>query len=307
MAKIADWLKQNKFTAFLVALVLYLFFQGNSQILPSQKFSGYDTSDSSMMYAEQDIAATGGRVGANMVPSYNSAAPQPDIKNRMVATDATASVVVKNVRDSITQLKEKTVALGGYMVNANISQPQEGSIGTLQLRVPAHSLDEMLQFLRANSIRVVHEGVFGVDVTDEFVDVDERLAILQKNKGQLEQIMESATEVDDILRVQDSIFQVQSQIESLEGRLKYLEATSKTSSLSINLATDEYSLPYAPVDQWNASNIFKLAVRSLVITFREVLEFLIWAGVYAVIWIPLGLIGIVIYKKASTVKTPPQQ
>jgi len=60
--------------------------------------------------------------------------------------------------------------------------------------------------------------------------------------------------------------------------------------ITLNLSTDEFSLPYAPAEPFKPANIFKQAVRSLVGTLRGIIKLLIWVGVFGVIWIPILLV-----------------
>ena len=140
------------------------------------------------------------------------------------------------------------------------------------------------------------ERILGTDVTDEYVDIEARLVTLEKTKDKFEEILEIATEVQDILNVQRQLIYVQDQIDVLKGRQEYLEQTAKLSKVTVYLSTDEYALPYAPTEAFRPRVIFKLAVRSLVRALRSVARALIWIGVYAVVLIPLGLIVFFIWK-----------
>lgn len=316
MNKLLSWIKNNVLVTVLLVAVVYLFVKGNGYLISpfyesTRSFPGYGGAENSYnklnQYSEMDSASSlsyDGRGPGFISPPYQPVAPQPDIQDRMVVTNANASLVVENVREAVSSVTNKTKELSGYVVNTNISEPTEGGHGYMSVRVPADKLTEMLSFLRSNSLRVVNEDVYGDDVTDQYVDVEERLAILTRNKTQIESIMERATEVDDILKVQESLFNIQTQIERLQGSLNYLENTSKTSLVNITMSTDEYALPYAPQEPWNIENVFKLAVRSLVTTFRSVASFAVWAVVYLPIIIPVVLVAYVVYRKTNKRSVP---
>lgn len=185
--------------------------------------------------------------------------------------------------------------MGGYMVEGDLSNPQDAASGTITLRIPAKRLDEALEFFHGQAKTVVSENLQGTDVTDEYVDIDEQLRILQKNKARLEQIMDSASEISNIVSIQQQIFSLQSQIDSLVGKQKYLVSTASMAKVTIYLSTDELSLPYAPSNAWRPAVIFKHAVRSLMQTFQSVGTLLIWVFVYAAIWLPI--LGVAVYLK----------
>jgi hypothetical protein len=108
--------------------------------------------------------------------------------------------------------------------------------------------------------------------------------------------MAQATRVTDLMDIQMQLTNIEQQIDSYKGRQKYLEQTAKLTLISINLSTDELSLPYAPDKAWRPTVVFKNAVRSMVGTLRELGSLVIWLVVYAPVWgIALGVIYL--YKK----------
>src|SRR5690606_35568276 len=114
-----------------------------------------------------------------------------------------------------------------------------------------------------------------------------RLATLNQTKQIYQDMLGRATDVDEILRVQQSIFSVQDQIDSLQGQLQYLSNTTQSSLVTIYLSTDELSLPYAPGEPWRPQVVFKTAVRSLMMNLRGAADLVIWAVVYS----PVLLVG----------------
>src|SRR3989338_10482440 len=157
----------------------------------------------------------------------------------------------------------------------------------ITVRIPASKLDTTLNFLRGLSIKVVWENVYGEDVTDQYEDINAKLATLNKTKARIEALFDQAVEVSDLLGIQQEIINIESQIDSQKGRQNYLEKNAQLARISINLSTDEFSLPYAPSETWRPEAIFKQAVRSLVAQVRKVGTAFIWLAVYSVIWIPV--------------------
>lgn len=221
-----------------------------------------------------------------MPPIYQEAAPV-ETADRLVVKDTSMSMVVKDVREAINGIEGLSKSVGGYMVDSYLNQPEEAQNGSINIRVPSDKRADVLDQIRKMGVRVIAENVMGTDVTDEYVDVQGRLATLEKTKAKLEQLLSDAANISDILSVQRELNNLQSQIDSLKGREKYLEQTAKLTRISVNLSTDELSLPYAPTEAWRPAVIFKLAVRGLVGTLRQAGELVIWVGVYAPLWIPL--------------------
>jgi len=148
----------------------------------------------------------------------------------------------------------------------------------------------MQSYLRGLAVRVVTENTSGYDITDEYTDIEERLGTLEATKAKYEQILDSATEVDEILRVTEALIQVQDQIDYWTGRAEYLSETSETTLITVYLSTDEFELPYAPEQPWRPEVIFKTAVRSLISGARLLGTVTIWFAVYAAVLVPIFVI-----------------
>lgn len=230
--------------------------------------------------------------GGGGVSYVSQSAPVPEVKDRLVVKESTLSLLVRNVTEAQKLISKKAEGLGGYMVQSNVSHPEEKETATgwITIRVPQEKLDEALDYFRGLALRVVSENLSGWDVTDEYVDIEARIATLLKTKEKFESILAKAERVEEILQVQRELINLQEQIGALKGRQNYLEKTAKVSRVTIYLATDELALPYTPAKPWQPKAIFKQAVRSLVSTFRKAGTAAIWAGVYSVIWLPaLGI------------------
>ena len=166
--------------------------------------------------------------------------------------------------------------------------------GWITVRIPQEKLEEALNYFRELAVKVVSETVSGRDVTDEYVDIEARLATLLKTKAKFEEILAKAQKVQDILEVQRELINLQEQIDNLKGQQNYLEKSAQVSRVTIYLATDELALPYVPTEAWRPQAIFKQAVRSLIGALRKLGTLIIWFGVYSVIWLPILAIYLII-------------
>ncbi len=287
-----NWIKQNKVTTLLI--VLLLLFIGKDYLFNTSLFQ-LRAPKSELMYGEvgdvglapSALPEAGGGV-ASLIPRQE-AAPTED-ENRLVVEESSMSLVVKSVRETNDQIIDQAKSVGGYMVSSSITNPEEAPFATVVVRVPADNFRSVLDHFRSLAVKVTSERILGTDVTDQYVDLEARLATLEKTKTKFEEIMDKATEVQDILNVQRQLIYIQDQIDALKGQQKYLEQTAKLAKVTVYLSTDEYALPYASSEAFRPAVIFKLAVRSLVGALRGLAKALIWIGVYAVIWVPAGLI-----------------
>jgi len=208
--------------------------------------------------------------------------PAPVVQvGRLVVQETEMSVQVKDVAVALKSIEEAAVLMGGYLVNKNLNQPEGAATGSIIIRIPEEKREATLIEIRKAGVKVISENVSGYDVTDQYVDIGERIAQLERTKAKIEEIMSKATRVADLIDIQNQLNYIQQQIDSYRGQQKYLEQTAKLTRITVWLATDELALPYTPDESWRPEVIFKNAVRTLIGMLRSVGSVLIWAAVFA--------------------------
>lgn len=295
MSKVVGWIKSHKLTFVLVIFIFYLLIKQSTPnyLMRSSNFIGTD-------YSAKSIGSTqdGTMMSKSVVPpsaSYSkTGAPTSD---RMVVADSYLSLVVKKVEDTHRQILKKAQELGGFMINSSINNPHENANASLTVRIPNKQLEAALKFFKSLSVKAVTENLTGEDVTNQYTDIETRLATLNKTKTIFEDMLNKAITIEDILNVQREILNIQDQIDTQIGQKKYLAENVNLAKITVYLSTDELSLPYAPLDSWRPEQILKEAVRSMISTLRLLIGFLIWIGVYAAIWIPVLLIFLFLRKR----------
>lgn len=295
-----EWIKKNKLTSLvLVILALFIlkdFIVSTSSIKTASL--GMPAFDSSASFGGGAISKS---VSSSIMP-LREAAPTTQT-NRIVVEETSMSLVVLKVKEMADKIAELAKTNGGYMVSTNISQPEEAPFATVVVRIPAEKVKTTIEEYRKLSIKVTSENVIGTDVTDQYIDLEARLKTLETTKSKFQDIMVRATQIQDILTVQQNLINIQDQIDALKGRQKYLEQTAALSKVTIYLSSDELALPYAPSEAFRPAVIFKLAVRALNGTLRGLAEKLIWFVVFGVIWIPLLIIVVFVRRWINKKKT----
>lgn len=295
MTKVIAWVKQNKLTVILLLIIGWLAFKGNTRVF----FNSARLGSSVGMQKSYDMAAPemamerfGGAVsdkGVSLPPSPVDAAPPSDSPDRLVIRDTSLSMQVDNVEKSIQQIEQISTELGGFLVNTHLNVPFEAATGNITVRVPESKRQQALDRFKDLSVKVVSQSISGRDVTDQYEDINAKLATLQKTRAKFESILDQADKVSEILQIQREIISLQSQIDNLKGRQDFLEKSASLTRIIIYLSTDDLSLPYAPDEAWRPTVIFKQAIRSLVRNTRKLGTATIWLVVYSPVIIILGL------------------
>lgn len=296
-----DWVRGNKLSALLVVVVVILVGRQNSPVLYNSMPAGYARGEAMMQKSATFDSV--GFAGPQAVQTIENAPVAPATgggtsKERMVSRTAYISMVVKDVRSTAIQVEKIATTIGeGYVVNSNLSNPEGNGSGYFSVRVLSTKLTDVLNQYRKIGIKVASENIQGSDITNQYQDTQESLRVLTETKTKFEALLRSSTNVEDSLNVLREVQNLQSQIDSLKGQEKYLAESAQYSSIQLNVSQDEYELPYAPEEPWSIGVVFKTAVRDLIRTLRQVAESGIWIAVYAVVWVPILLIVIFIYRR----------
>ncbi len=294
--KVVNWIKNNKLSSVLLLGIVILYLTAQVGFFaPRYQYGDYSASGEDFGFSVGSVKPEMGRSLPSILPIPDQGIPPSDSPLRMVVAQTDLSLVVNDVRQAADAIAQKTETIGGFMVSRSLSQPEEAPYGYISLRVPAEKAEEAIGHFRGLAIKVVSENVSADDVTDQYEDIDKKLTTLEQTKLRLEEIMDQATEINDILSAQREIINLQNQIDSLIGRQEYLEKTAQFSLITIHLSTDELALPYQPTETFRPLVIFRQALRSMILTMRDFAGALIWLGVYGAIWIPV-ILAFIIFK-----------
>jgi len=283
-----NFIKKNLVSLILALIVIALL--NRNQTFSGSRLQSLPAVGS--QYVSLDMASA-----PKMASNYSREIAPSDSSDRLVITDTSLSLQVKDVSQSIKQIETEAKNLGGFLVNSHLSKPEIAASGNITIRIPTNNLSQALDIFRKLSVKVVSESVVGTDVTDQYEDLDARLQVLYKTKAKFESIIDQAIKVPDLLEVQRELVSLQSQIDSIVGQQQYYKKSADLSKVVIYLSTDDLSLPYAPTGEWRPLVVFKTAIRSLLQTFRSVANLIIWLVVYSTIIVPLSLIYRLIRKR----------
>ena len=214
----------------------------------------------------------------------------PPNEERMIVRTGEMSLVVEDVvgaRDKIAQLAAR---YDGYVVSSQISGEEQEMRGYISIRVPDDKFESALAELKDLAVRVTSESTDSQDVTEEYVDLQSWLKNAEATESQYLALLAKATDVEDILRIYERLSQVRREIEQIKGRMQYLERTSSMSLITVRLKPEATAKPLVRVG-WNIVEIFKSAIRGIVIAGQVLGTIAIWLLIFSPIWgIILGII-----------------
>ena len=222
---------------------------------------------------------------------------------RKTIANANVSLVVSDTEAAVAAIETIASDADGYLADVDLSKETYGETealrGSLTLRLPAASLNDVLGRLQALATDVRNLNVSRQDVTDRYSDLEAQLRNLRATETELLALLtevrrKPGAKAEDILAVHRSLTEIRAEIETLQGRKNLLDNQIGFSTIWIELIPDSINRPI--VEQpWSASGPARNALRALVATLQALLTALIWALLYLapllfVFLIPLALL-----------------
>ena len=153
-----------------------------------------------------------------------------------VIRNGSLSLVVASPTNAVEDVQQIIAGIpGAFIATADVRQAGDLQPTVLTLRVPAAAFDQAMAALRGLAQEVLAEQVTARDVTEEYTDLDARLRNLRAAETQLLALVEQASNVEDLLKVEKRLSEVRGEIEQLQGRLNVLENRIALATINVVL------------------------------------------------------------------------
>jgi hypothetical protein len=280
--------KKIAYSIIAVVLVVLVAGCGRAAQAPEPAMAPYDApgQDGEMVAVEREMVADEGVY--NSAASGSGGANYADVE-RLIIRNGSLGVVVPETEAALDEVSDLVNELGGYVVESNVYQYQEGLQASVMLRVPAESFDIALERIRELATEVRYENISGQDVTEEYVDLQSRLRYLEATEARLLEFMEEAEDTEAALAVYEQLQRVQADIEQVKGRKQYLEQSAAMATINIEITPDELAQPIQ-VGGWHPEGTLRDAFQSLI----RVFQFLVDAAIVILVLIIPVLIAIAV-------------
>lgn len=160
----------------------------------------------------------------------------------MIARVAGITLTTKEFDKTRASLEEILKRHGGYMGELKVSAPAEaGRALTATLRIPAQQLDSALAELKKLG-RVEDESQGGEEVTQQYVDLEARLANGIHTEQRLTEILRTRTgKLQDVLKVELEIDRVRGEIEQMQAEKKELSKRVAFATLNTTVREEYFA------------------------------------------------------------------
>lgn len=147
-----------------------------------------------------------------------------DVKNnRKIIETVELHAQTKEFDKLIKKIDEEIKKVDGYIESSSVTgdnfEEEESRYAQMTIRVPAEKSKEFTEFVSGNST-ITNKEISTEDVTLSYVDLESRVSALETEKTTLERLLSEATNMDDIIKIQDRLTDVIYEIESVKSQLK---------------------------------------------------------------------------------------
>ena len=159
---------------------------------------------------------------------------------RKIIRNYDISLATNTFDDDLAYINAKLSELGGYVLSSSLSGSKPEAYGdsgrslSMTLRVPAEKASDFVSGVQQlGKVDYIHD--YTDDVTDQYFDVDTRLAVLKDQLERLRAIMVETDNLADIITLEERISEVMLQIEELTGTLKRYDALIAYTTIDISI------------------------------------------------------------------------
>lgn len=167
---------------------------------------------------------------------------------KKIIKDGTITLRSQKVEQSKIWIDSLLKKHGGYYQSENLDNNDQRIRYDLSVRVPSQHFEALLNDLQQGKEECMGKSISARDVTEEFVDIESRLATKREYLQQYRLLLSRAASIKDILALEENIRVLQEEIDSQEGRLNYLRDQVNYSTLSVTLYKDK-EFVYKPQEQ----------------------------------------------------------
>jgi hypothetical protein len=194
---------------------------------------------------ESDTATSG---GALMDKSYSTGAAgtessalaptttgdQQAMTDRKIIFNASLSLDVVDAEKAFKDCEILVAKYGGFVAQSSLQKSDTQVLATAVLRVPAARVTELMNGL-AGLGTVTSRSSGSEDITSQYIDIQARLKVLRAEEEQLVGFLKKATNIKDMLAVQEQLRSVRTQIEQYEGQQRYMDNATSLATVTAQL------------------------------------------------------------------------
>lgn len=155
-------------------------------------------------------------------------------RNAKLILNADLSLETQDFEKSAADIEKMTAEAGGYIGSSGTYGDTGSRSANYTLRVPQEKFEQFYAQLGEN-MHVVSRSRSSEDVTEQYTDIETRLATLQTKHERLLSLLEKADKMEDIIALENALADCEYEIDSLTGSKRRYDDLVGFSTFYINL------------------------------------------------------------------------
>ncbi|WZO98618.1 DUF4349 domain-containing protein [Isosphaeraceae bacterium EP7] len=265
----------------------------------------YESSSAKIAFSPRSPAPVQAERAATPAADATTASPMtpggevPPAMPRKIIYNGYIDLVVDDLGGVESKLMALLKGRNGYVSETNVSgSPGSQRSGAWKVRVPAEHFTELMATIAGlGELRSTRTD--SQDVSEEFYDIEARIAVKKQEEKRLLKILdEAAGKLKDILEVEKELSRVRSEIEQMEGRLRWLSHNSSLSTISLTVTEiKDYEPPVAPTYAQQVTRRFQASMTSVGEFLLQASLFVVGIVPWLVVIIPAGVLALLAFRR----------
>lgn len=193
----------------------------------------------------------------NKIQSIGTSSSQETLKTlevRKLIWRANLNFQVKNVDEATSSILAMSDKHGGTISDMQMTSNAYQTVNKITLRVPNSEFQTLIQSIKGEAIYLDEASISSEDVTEEYVDIESRLAAKRDVRDRYIEILRTRTgTIEEVIAAEEAIRKITEEIEAKEGRLRFLKDRVSFSTITLSIyqkvdfktAPTVYEKPYS--------------------------------------------------------------
>lgn len=232
-------------------------------------------------------------------------AEKTGINDRKIIYNSFMSLEVEVFDDTVESIRKMTDKSGGYVENSSSyiydSEPERDIYlkeGTIVIRIPVESYGDIQEKISKLG-HLMNQQETTENVTEEYIETESRIKMLEVEQDRLFEIMEKADKVEDLIKLEERLNQIRTDLEIYKSKINNWDRLVSFSTFTINLREVKELEPIKSADpnfKTRITSSFNKSINDLRQGFENFIVALIYRIIPIIITIVILGIAVIIFR-----------
>lgn len=169
------------------------------------------------------------------VPKEVASTPKELLQDdRKLIKTAHLQFETKDLKQTASTLRKLSSQYAGFISDEQLEERSGSHWSQVQIKVPSQHFDALLVSISGQVEKFDRMEVSSQDVTEEYTDLQARIATKKKVEQRYLEILSKAKTIEEILKVERELGSIREGIERAEGRIRYLSTRASMSTMNVS-------------------------------------------------------------------------